>query len=235
MATKNTGKGHRKSQTVNGERRVKNQAQGKTLLERLGMAKKVEKGNRNNNSGSIKDVGLRVVNGRLVSANDVGVLLREAAARTEPAHKNAKRAQQNGKSVRLVNARTVKQRTSATGTVTRVESSVQRREMARSRDRAAVQPYGKDLYLTVNTAAQMRFLRLRNLPLGSDSQSLAEAVEKIAGVAVQKTSIIDLPSGSVTAELWLQSSDARVLSEAQKRLDRANVNNRVISAEICST
>ncbi|SCU87784.1 LAFA_0E08790g1_1 [Lachancea sp. 'fantastica'] len=216
MANKKAGKGHRKPQLA------KNTPSngGKTLLERIQMSRKVD--NSKGRSKSPKDVGLRVVGGRLVSADDVGVLLREAAARTTPAPKAAKRtARKNGGNIVHNNKR--------------VETTVQRREAARSRDRARVQPYGKDLYLTVNTSSESRFLRLRNLPLGSDSQSLAQAVERIAGVAVQKTSIVDLPSGSVTAELWLQSSDGRVLVEAQKRLDRANVNNRVISAEIVSS
>ncbi|CEP61834.1 uncharacterized protein LALA0_S04e01772g [Lachancea lanzarotensis] len=218
MANKKAGKGHRKPQSAR-----KNQTNGsKTLLERMQMSRKVD--NVKKGSKSAKEVGLRVVAGRLVSANDVGVLLREAAARTTPVHKNlkkgVKRNEKNGLN---------------SGAGKRLETKLQRRETARNRERAHVQPYGKDLYLTVNTSSEVRFLRLRNLPLGSDSLSLTQAVEKIAGVAVQKTSVVDLPSGSVTAELWLQSSDDRALVEAQKRLDRANVNNRVISAEIVSS
>ncbi|SCU96028.1 LANO_0E12222g1_1 [Lachancea nothofagi CBS 11611] len=236
MAVNRSGSDPKKSKKRNGrEKAAKNQFLGKSLVERLGILKTSEKPR--NNSRKSSNVGLRVVDGRLLHANDVGVLLREAAARTE-SHNGETRGQ---KSIRMAKAKLHKPfakdapLTTTIGTGKRVEKIVRRRETARNRDQTALQPYGKDLYLSVGTTPDSRFLRLRNLPLGSDSSSLTRIVEKVAGVVVQRASIMDLPSGSVTAELWLQNSDTQALNEAQRRLDRANVNNRVISAEIASS
>ncbi|SCU85561.1 LADA_0D08262g1_1 [Lachancea dasiensis] len=233
MATKRGVNNAKRSKKVNDRSKTaKNQFQGKSLLERMGISQKPMKSNKD--SVNSKNMGLRVVDGRLVDANDVGALLRDAAARTESRNGSTKQSHKRGNNGQMVRAQSTKGRLTTTKNGRRVEKTVQRREVARSRDQAAVKPYGKDLYLSLSTSPETRFLRLRNLPLGSDSNSLARTVEQIAGVAVQKTSIIDLPSGSVTAEIWLQSSDSSILAKTQKRLHHANVDNRVISAEIAS-
>lgn len=187
----------------------RNTYKGKSLLERIG----VPKNTRDTKVGKTPaSNGLRVVNGKLLHANDVGVLLRDAANRTSKKPTTVFRERKPNKDLRQ---RTMK-------------------KLQVSRPRPAPQPYGKNLYISLKSSATNEFLRIRNLPLGSNSQELTKIVENISHSKLSKINVIDLPSGSVTAEVWFSKSNSHMLSDVQKRLNRANVDGRVVFAEVAS-
>lgn len=219
MAVKGSNKNRKSVKDLNSRKKTsQNKYEGKSLLERMSLPnagrnhKKTETGN--------SAVGLRVVNGKLLSANDVGVLLRDAEKRT------------NSRRSAGPKQRPVKKTITSTR---RTERTITRREPARGK-MATPKPYGKDLYLSVSGGKiDSGFLRIRNLPLGSNSQVLEDLVENLTGVKISRSSLVDLPSGSVTAELWLSNADRRLLADVRSRLDGANVDGRVIFAEVSTT
>lgn len=216
MAVKRSArdKSHAKQQNSRGKS-GQNNFKGKSLLERLALPYDTKK--HANARASSEKPGLRVVDGKLLSANDVGVLLRDAAKRTDAKKKP------------------MKPRQGLKTTVRRTERVVRRREPARA-SVPVPKPYGKDLYLSVSGhSSDARFLRIRNLPLGSNSQVLTTLVENVTGAKVSKSSLVDLPSGSVTAELWLGNANNKLLADVRRQLDGANVDGRVVSVEISST
>lgn len=183
----------------------------KSLLERVGFAN--GKGIRPSTKPKTPDNSLRVVNGKLLCANDVGVLLRDAAKKTgTPPPKKSK-----------VRAGRVNEK---------------RRALAITRGadpKRPLKPYGNNLVISMKKAASSNFLRLRNLPLGTNSEDLKATVEQISQMVVNKVKLVDLPSGSVTAELWLQTAVGDDLEKVRTQFHNAEVDGRRISVEVASS
>ncbi|SCU80239.1 LAMI_0B01332g1_1 [Lachancea mirantina] len=182
----------------------------KTLADRLSLP--VKKGVKKGAVQGQKD-GFRVINGKLVSASDVGLLLREIQSKNAP--KKAKFANRERKPFE-------------------VEDSNRKQQVTKS-SRPAPKPYGSSLYVSLSSQRAAEFLRIRNLPIGTDSQALIVFVEKLSPAKVLKMNLVDLPSGSGIAELWFEKSSVSLLRTIQRKVDRANVDGRVVFAEIAST
>ncbi|GAV50821.1 hypothetical protein ZYGR_0Z02440 [Zygosaccharomyces rouxii] len=142
--------------------------------------------------------GFKTVNGRLVSANDVGVLLREASSKLEA---KKKRKSPKGKPHK-------------TGP-------------APSRPKGKTSK-GNPLVIHTNSDASDKLLVFYNLALGVNQDSLKTVLQKLSHTRIAKVRVRDLPSGSATANVWLVKRTTEELERVRKLFDGALVDGRTI-------
>lgn len=142
--------------------------------------------------------GFRSVNGRLVSANDVGVLLRETSSKLDA---KKRRKLPKGKPHKNVPA------------------------ASRSKGKPA---RGNQLVIHMNSDASDKLLVFYNLALGVNQDSLKTVLQKLSHARIAKVRVRDLPSGSATANVWLVRPTIEELERVKKVFDGALVDGRTI-------
>lgn len=176
------------------KRRVK---PGKSLFGRI-------EPNRIGSRKSNKKEGLSVVNGRLVSSNDVGVLLRQAS-RTVEARKTS--------SGRRKAVKVTRKRAKPAPVVATTERNGNRHNK---------------LVISTNSDATDKLLLFNNLELGVNQESLKSVLEELSSASIARVRVRDLPSGSATANVWLARPTAEELERVRKFFDGALVDGRTI-------
>lgn len=154
--------------------------------------------------------GYNVVNGKLVSSDDVGALLRQAATTVES------RKSHNGKKRQVkITQRTVTMKRSA-------KSGPARRREANK------------LVISTNEDFARKLLVFSNLELGVNQENLKSVLEKLSNASIAKVRVRDLPSGSSTANVWLSRPNPGELERVRKFFDGALVDGRTIKVSTVS-
>ncbi|GAV55612.1 hypothetical protein ZYGR_0AV02440 [Zygosaccharomyces rouxii] len=142
--------------------------------------------------------GFKTVNGRLVSANDVGVLLREASSKLE-----AKKRRKSPKGKPHKNG-------------------------PAPPESKAKPSKSNPLVIHTNSDASDKLLVFYNLALGVNQDSLKTVLQKLSHARIAKVRVRDLPSGSATANVWLVRPTIEELERVRKLFDGALVDGRTI-------
>lgn len=142
--------------------------------------------------------GFKTVNGKLVSADDIGVLLRETSSKLDA---KKKRKAPKGKSHKNVFA------------------------PSRSKGKPATR---NPLVFHTNSDASDKLLVFYNLALGVNQDSLKTVLQKLSHARISKVRVRDLPSGSATANVWLVRPTIEELERVKKLFDGALVDGRTI-------
>ncbi|AMD19371.1 HBR470Wp [Eremothecium sinecaudum] len=224
-------KGHGKR--VRAKRSIGSNSASGSLFGRIGTA---TKGNKNNEPRKKELEGasnaLRFINGRFVSANDVGVQLREFnnnivgngnSSNKKSLKKDAmmrrKLIAQQHASIPIVPPRTVFSSSNYDD----------KEDISKTKKRKA-----KNLVISLRNGSE--FLGLRNLPVGVKKETLKKALEEHGTCRVSNIKVLDLPTGSATAEVHIVSeSSGNELQRLVKQFHGAEIDGRVISADIRST
>ncbi|CCC68793.1 hypothetical protein NCAS_0B07090 [Naumovozyma castellii] len=195
--------------------------------------------------------GYRVVKGKLVSANDVGALLREAADKVE------ERKQKKANKILGRNSPVNISRSSRAG----VNQNNRRRNRANinKRNSAVVHHFPNDesiiahpgvidlnqqpdverrtnqLIISTNTDASNKLLVLYNLTLGVNAENLKKILQRLANVAISHVKVRDLPSGSAIANVWLAHPTMADLQKVRNLFHGSLVDGRTIQVSISSS
>lgn len=207
---------------ANIRKRGKEQGRGKSLIGRIQPYKRQQ-----TKKAEAKE-GFTVVNGRLVSANDVGVLLREATSVVEARkslqnkgkNRNAKQRFANPIARELDSDRvnTSRGRTSKPTQNIKAIRTTQRKNNNR-------------LVISTNKDTPENLLLFNNLALGVNHESLKSVLEKLSSANIAKVRVKDLPSGSATANVWLARPSSEELERVRKLFDGALVDGRTIRVQ----
>lgn len=148
--------------------------------------------------------GFKTVDGKLVSANDVGVLLRETSSKIESqkTFKSSKRKPYNNKP-----------------------------GFAKPKGRPSG---GNRLVVHTNSDASDKLLVFYNLAVGVNQDSLKTVLQKLSHARIGKVRVRDLPSGSASANVWLVNPTVEELERVKKLFDGALVDGRTIRVTIAS-
>lgn len=187
---------------ASGRDKRKPRAQGKSLFGRIepNQAKKSRR--------SSAKQGYTVVNGKLVSSNDVGALLRQATSTVEG------RKAHNGKK------RQVK--------VTQKSVTVKRTVKSEPSRFSAGRRQPNNLVISTNEDLTRKLLVFNNLELGVNQDNLKSVLEELSNASIAKVRVRDLASGSSTANVWLSRPTAGELERVRKFFDGALVDGRTI-------
>lgn len=192
--------------------RNRKKIQGKGLFGR------VEPVQRNRGKKLNSKEGFTVVNGRLVSANDVGALLRQASSTVE-ARKSSKGQR---KEVKTTQRRFTMKRLGNTS----LSSNKQRAK------RGAYQ--NNRLVISTNDDSSNKVLLFNNLELGVNHETLKNVLEDLSNASIARVRVTDLPSGSAMANVWLSRPNAEELERVRKFFDGALVDGRTIKVSTTS-
>ncbi|AGO13207.1 AaceriAFR060Cp [[Ashbya] aceris (nom. inval.)] len=166
-------------------------------------------GQQQRSAGAAGAAGLRVINGKLVSADDVGAQLREFnRAHAGAASRRPRRARRVAREVR---------ETRAVFSSSNYDDGAGRRR------------------LVVSLRSGAQFLTIRNLPIGSRPERLKQVIEAQGLGRVAHLQTLDLASGSAVAEVHVAGADgARTLQQLVQRFHGAEIDGRRVTAEISS-
>lgn len=158
--------------------------------------------------------GYTVVNGKLVSSNDVGALLRQAATTVE---------RRKGHSAK-------KGQITVTQKSTNVKKTVKSRPTRPSRPSRPIKSHGapNNLVISTNEDVSRKLLVFSNLELGVNHDNLKSVLEELSNASIARVRVRDLPSGSSTANVWLSRPTAGELERVRKYFDGALVDGRTI-------
>ncbi|QLL32768.1 hypothetical protein HG536_0D02900 [Torulaspora globosa] len=157
---------------------------------------------------SNKKQGLSVVNGRLVSSNDVGVLLREASRTVE-----ARKTPGGRRRAVKVTQGSTRKRAKPGPVITTTERNGNRHNK---------------LVISTSSDVTDKLLLFNNLELGVNQESLKSVLEELSNTSIARVRVRDLPSGSATANVWLARPTAEELERVRKFFDGALVDGRTI-------
>ncbi|KAL3230517.1 Uncharacterized protein RNJ44_00966 [Nakaseomyces bracarensis] len=242
----------RKTETKN------NKYAGKSLVDRIGRVNNVKTTPKLEKKNKAVTAGLTVVNGKLLKADDLGVLLRAAGTKSTNETKSKKavkpsqpteisratiraikreRLRNNLNSTKGRQARSPMVRKSklreAVITANNVRSS-RSLQAAGSGSRASYSNTGNTLVISTNTAATDKSLILYNLTLGVNQNNLRRILENLASVSIKRVRVRDLPTGSATAHVWLNNATIEELERVRKLFHGALVDGRTIQVVISS-
>lgn len=203
----------------------KSRASGKSLLERISFTQSKPKGYNGKE-------GYRVVNGRLVGENDVGALLRDAAdtvrerklGRSLRNHDVNRRSKHNRRTNQITNPRTIE---IGTGNISdKGKNTINIRRASRHKNRK--------LILTTNTNETKQFLVIQNLSPGVNQANLKDALERNGNIRITQLKVMDLATGSATANIYLHDSSQTELERIQKLFNSAEIDGRTVQIRIAS-
>ncbi|AAS53431.1 AFR060Cp [Eremothecium gossypii ATCC 10895] len=162
-------------------------------------------GQQQRSAGPVGAAGLRVINGKLVRADDVGAQLREFNRAHAGTGRRARRA------------RRVPRETRAVFSSSNYDDGAGRRR------------------LVVSLRSGAQFLTIRNLPIGSRPERLKQVIEAQGLGRVAHLQTLDLASGSAVAEVHVAGADGvRTLQQLVQRFHGAEIDGRRVTAEISS-
>ena len=188
--------------------------------------------------------GYRVVNGKLLSENDVGVLLRQAGATAE--QRERARLLAAAKKLRAAGSRGGSRgsRQGVPRGVVTSTASLQSKARARARAKTmkknihrpnvTLEPQPNHLIFSTHTDASDKMLAIYNLTLGVNSENLKRVLSKIGGVEIKSVKVRDLPSGSSTATVTLTRPTTEELERVRKLFHNAIVDGRTIQVSVVS-
>ncbi|CAI4511980.1 BFH_collapsed_G0024840.mRNA.1.CDS.1 [Saccharomyces cerevisiae] len=227
----------------------KKNVQSKRLIDRVVPMDKIKKvGVAKKKTVEHTKEGFSVVNGKLVSSNDVGVLLREAQGaidkRTNVSQRNRKKGIKNNRPHKDINSSpgwgnahrgTDWQSEKANG-MNRANNSrnfTTNIKLQRQHFGEEIQG-GSQLVISTNSDASDKLLMLFNLTLGVDQENLKNVLENISQVQIAQIRVRDLPSGSATAKVRLAYPTTQSLEKVRKLFHGALVDGRRIQVVIAS-
>lgn len=165
--------------------------------------------------------GFTVVNGKLVSADDVGVLLRQATSRVESRKlsqvKNSRGPRNNSPKNGLKQKDDLSNR----------NSKPQKGEKNKIRKWSTLKEE-RQLVISTNSDVSDRVLLFKNLALGVNQESLKAVLQQLSSARISRVRVKDLPSGSATANVWLSNPNIQELERVRKLFDGALVDGRTI-------
>ncbi|EHN02057.1 YHR127W-like protein [Saccharomyces cerevisiae x Saccharomyces kudriavzevii VIN7] len=239
----------------------KKNIQGKRLIDRVVPMDKIKKADTFKRA-PVKNAkeGFSVVNGKLVSSNDIGVLLREAQGAVDKRNnvlqgnkRNRVRTNKNSNSGHSVNVSDSNDLSNARGRAGREPFSNKRgqkikntnnsdysRVFSTSNGRKQRQQFGGEmqggsqLVISTNSDASNKLLMLFNLTLGVNNENLKNVLEDISQVQIAQIRVRDLPSGSATAKVRLAYPTTQSLEKVRKLFHGALVDGRRIQVVIAS-
>ncbi|CAI1730237.1 hypothetical protein SEUBUCD646_0O02930 [Saccharomyces eubayanus] len=239
----------------------KKNSAGKRLIDRVVPMDRIKKvGTHKKTPVKHTKEGFSVVNGKLVSSNDIGVLLREAQGAIDkrnnvPQGKNKKNGiRTNNKSN---NRHQINVNTSpgwgAREETERGPSSKRRSQKASSTNNMNIslgsntlngkkqrQQFdgemgsGSQLVISTNSDASDKLLMLFNLTLGVNHENLKNVLQNLSQVQIAHVKVRDLPSGSATAKVRLAYPTTQSLEKVRKLFHGALVDGRRIQVVIAS-
>lgn len=204
---------------------VRQQSRGKSLIGR------VKPNERQRTKKAEPKEGFTVVNGKLVSANDVGVLLRQATSVVE-----ARKSLQNKGKNRNATTRFNNTPARELGN-DRVNANRGRTSKTTRNNNAIRTPQRKNnnrLVISTNKDAPENLLLFNNLALGVNQESLKSVLQKLSSAHIARVRVKDLPSGSATANVWLARPSSEELERVRKIFDGALVDGRTIRVQTVS-
>lgn len=238
-------------------KKVSQKSAGASLLGRIGTAPGWKP---DSSTGPIdrasKVEGYRVVNGKLLSENDIGVLLRQAGTTAE--QRERARLLAAAKKLRAAGSRGGSRggRQSipkgAVAATASLQSSARARARARAKAKArarartsamkqsmhhpnvTLEPQPNNLIFSTHTDASDKMLAIYNLTLGVNSENLKRVLSKIGGVEIKSVKVRDLPSGSSTATVTLTRPTTEELERVRKLFHNAIVDGRTIQVSVVS-
>lgn len=174
--------------------------------------------------------GYKVVNGQLLSVNDVGVLLREAAERVARRKK-------------LFYA------TNKPAMTTKLERRRRLMALARKRRRNIMMmmnpsPFDESLEFNTNpnrliidtkSKAQNKLLAFYNLTIGVNAKNLKKIIEKLGSTKIVELKIKDLLSGSAIGYIVLENTTLQEMQRIRDMFNGALVDGRTVKVDIIST
>ncbi|CCF58660.1 hypothetical protein KAFR_0F00630 [Kazachstania africana CBS 2517] len=166
--------------------------------------------------------GFKVVKGKLVSENDVGALLREAA-KTVQKRKNKRNASISRSSPPAFSF----ERSNALKNSTKIAKG--------NNNFSAFFNKKNHLVINTNIDAKNHFLVIYNLAVGVDKQSLKTILQNLARVKIKNIMVRDLPTGSATANVYLQNSTMRELERVKQLFYGASVDGRTIQVNVTTS
>ncbi|CAI4051924.1 hypothetical protein N7582_005320 [Saccharomyces uvarum] len=204
--------------------------------------------------------GFSVVNGKLVSSNDIGVLLREAQGAIDKRNnvpqgikKNGIRTNNKSNNRHQINVITGPGWGDAHEASERGPSSKRRSRKANSINNmntswSSNTPNGKkqrqqfdgemesgsQLVISTNSDASDKLLMLFNLTLGVNHENLKNVLQNLSQVPIAHVKVRDLPSGSATAKVRLAYPTTQSLEKVRKLFHGALVDGRRIQVVIAS-
>lgn len=207
----------------------------------------------------INENGFTVVNGKLVSSNDVGVLLRKTAQmisqRKEQLQKTqqAKTQQQNNSGAKITknlikiaraektinnNATLITKKTKVQPKKATLAPQINNKQRKNSvRNTQFPNNNGSkfnQLVFSTQVSAANKILVLYNLALGVKQDNLKSIIQKLSSAVISKVRVRDLPSGSATASVWLHEPSMEELERVRSLFDGALVDGRTIQVLITS-
>lgn len=234
----------------------KNKYVGKSLVDRVGRVNTVRAGPKLEKKKKEMQTGFTVVNGKLLKADDLGVLLRAASKKTEEKNKKNKKATNKPATIGVSNGREISR-----GTIKAIRKERVRNNLNSTKGRQARTPMvggreannarkvkkmnnfssgiaynstGNTLVISTNTAATDKSLILYNLTLGVNQNNLKQILENLANVSIKRVRVRDLPTGSATAHVWLNNASIEELERVRKLFHGALVDGRTIQVVISS-
>lgn len=226
----------------------KKNVQSKRLIDRVVPMDKIKKVGVAKKTVEHTKEGFSVVNGKLVSSNDVGVLLREAQGaidkRTNVSQRNRKKGIKNNRPHKDINSSpgwgnahrgTDWQSEKANG-MNRANNSrnfTTNIKLQRQHFGEEIQG-GSQLVISTNSDASDKLLMLFNLTLGVNQENLKNVLENISQVQIAQIRVRDLPSGSATAKVRLAYPTTQSLEKVRKLFHGALVDGRRIQVVIAS-
>ncbi|CCH58955.1 hypothetical protein TBLA_0B01120 [Henningerozyma blattae CBS 6284] len=202
--------------------------------------------------------GYKVVNGKLVSSNDVGVLLREAAKTVARKSNNAISTSRNNNNVsgrkmalQKNSSRNNKINNNNNSTkpnnrirINRNNNQNQSRTKNNNNQNNNIRPQNgaqppftngyNQLVISTNADASDKILVLYNLALGVKQENLKRILQKLSNSKIGRVRVRDLPSGSATASVRLLNATMEELEHVRSMFDGALVDGRTIQVLISS-
>lgn len=177
--------------------------------------------------------GFTVVNGKLVKADDIGVLLRAAGNSPRDVVKGKREVK---KSIRSAKANSVKVPTKPKQSTSKAQKKMKSKPNVITPTNIPTFPVGtgNTLVISTNTDASDKSLVLYNLTLGVNQRNLQKILENLANVSIKRVKVRDLPSGSATAHVWLKKATIEELERVRKLFHGALVDGRTIQVMISS-
>lgn len=235
---------------------TKKNIQGKRLIDRVVPMDKITKVDVPKKT-PIKHTkeGFSVVNGKLVSSNDIGVLLREAQGaidkRNNVSQRNRRKGIKSNRPQKGINTSPAwghnhrrsdwqppkNNRGQKANGMSNVNNS---RDFTTSNVKLQRQQFGEEmqggsqLVISTNSDASNKLLMLFNLTLGVDQENLKNVLENISQVQIAQIRVRDLPSGSATAKVRLTYPTTQSLEKVRKLFHGALVDGRRIQVVIAS-
>lgn len=188
---------------------------GKSLIGRITPVDRVEA-----NKKQERKEGYTVVNGKLVSTSDVGVLLRQATSKVE-----ARKFVQSKKKNKL-------EKTGPKNGMKFKREESSSRYLQSKRDRGNIKNHSRKpentLVISTDSDVSNKVLLFQNLALGVNQESLKTVLQQLSDAHISKVRVRDLPSGSATANVWLINPNSQELERVRKLFDGALVDGRTI-------